>query len=64
MLAQPSSAQAYHAAFPDFSGPEDKVTKGRIGSFEHDDAGRVPFIRLMARSGFGIAPARSRLHRP
>ncbi len=83
VLATPVSAQAYHAAFPDFSGPEDRVTKQRIHAFERaagrriawayfsdnwfrgrirfptedveaiDDAGRTPFVRLMARSSFG-----------
>lgn len=83
VLVPPSSAQAYHAAFPDFGGPEDRVEQARLDSFEDAagrdvawayfsnnwfhgnirfptgdvetiaDAGRVPFIRLMARSGFG-----------
>lgn len=83
LLAVPTAARAYHAAFPDFGGPEDRVSRRRIRSFERTAgrpvawayfsnnwfdgrirfptaavetigaAGRVPFIRLMARSGFG-----------
>jgi hypothetical protein len=84
VLAEPQ-AQAYHAAFPDFGGPEDRVDAARIAAFERaagrpiawayfsnnwfhgriefpaedveaiHNAGRVPFVRLMARSGFGSA---------
>jgi hypothetical protein len=83
VLAPPSGGRIYHAAFPDFGGPEDRVRASRLHSFEHaagrpltwayfsnnwfdrrihfpaqdvqtvEDAGRVPFIRMMARSGFG-----------
>ena len=83
VLVPPTDAQAYHAAFPDFGGPEDYVERDRLRHFEHvagrdvawayfsnywfdgeiefptraveliDSEGTVPFIRLMARSGFG-----------
>jgi hypothetical protein len=83
VLVPPTSAQAYHAAFPDFGGPEDRVEAPRLRRFERaadrDVAwayfsnnwfdgeirfptraveliyaeGTVPFVRLMARSGFG-----------
>ncbi len=82
VLVPPTDAQAYHAAFPDFGGPEDYVERDRLRHFEHvagrdvawayfsnnwfdgevefptdaveliDSEGTVPFIRLMARSGF------------
>jgi hypothetical protein len=83
VLAPPPHGRIYHAAFPDFGGPEDRVRVSRIHSFERlagrrvawayfsnnwfrgrirfpaknvrtiANAGRVPFIRMMARSGFG-----------
>lgn len=86
VLAAPAHGRIYHAAFPDFGGPESRVRAARIRSFEHlahrriawayfsnnwlrgrirfpakhvrtiQGAGRVPFIRLMARSGFGTGP--------
>ncbi|MFI5025216.1 MAG: glycoside hydrolase family 26 protein [Solirubrobacterales bacterium] len=82
VLVPPTDAQAYHAAFPDFGGPEDYVERDRLEHFEDaakrdvawayfsnnwfdgeirfptgaveliDSEGTVPFIRLMARSGF------------
>jgi hypothetical protein len=83
VLRPPSANRIYHAAFPDFGGPEDRVSASRIRAFEHlagrriawayfsnnwlgghirfpasrvraiSQAGRVPFIRMMARSGWG-----------
>ena len=82
VLSPPPSGQIYHAAFPDFGGPEDRVTAERIAAFEGlagrpvawayfsdnwtdgirfpgsevatiSAAGRVPFIRMMARSDYG-----------
>ncbi len=82
VLLPPSGGRVYHAAFPDFGGPEDRVSAARIHSFERlagrritwayfsnnwtqgrvrfptgrvgviSRAGRVPFIRMMARSGW------------
>jgi len=81
VLAPPGAGRIYHAAFPDFGGPEDRVRAARIHSFERDAgrpiawayfsnnwdrgisfpsesvarivaAGRVPFIRMMARSDY------------
>jgi hypothetical protein len=86
VLAPPAHGRIYHAAFPDFGGAEDRVSKARIRSFERlagrriawayfsnnwlrgrirfpgrdvraiQRANRVPFIRIMARSGFGSGP--------
>ena len=86
VLAKPPHGRVYHAAFPDFGGPESQVSAARIRSFERlahrriawayfsnnwldgrirfpakqvrtiERAGRVPFIRMMARSGFGTGP--------
>src|SRR2546430_10626808 len=83
VLAPPPHGRIYHAAFPDFGGPEDRVRVSRIHSFERlagrrvawgyfshnwfrgrirfpaqnvptiGHAGRGPFIRMKARSGFG-----------
>lgn len=83
VLLPPRGHRVYHAAFPDFGGPEDRVSKARIHSFERlagrrivwayfsnnwlrgrirfpaarvrtiSQAGRVPFIRMMARSEWG-----------
>jgi hypothetical protein len=80
VLAPPPTGGVYHAAFPDFGGPEDRVRPGRVGRFERlagrrlawvyfsnnwwegeirfprgdiervAGMGRVPFVRLMARS--------------
>ena len=81
VLASPPDGRIYHAAFPDFGGPEDRVRASRIHSFERDAgrpiawayfsnnwvrgihfpaqavqtivaAGRVPFVRMMARSDY------------
>jgi len=81
VLAPPPDGRVYHAAFPDFGGPEDRVRASRIHAFEGDAgrpiawayfsnnwvhgirfpaddvarivaAGRVPFIRMMARSDY------------
>jgi hypothetical protein len=86
VLAPPEAGRVYHAAFPDFGGPEDRVRTGRLRSFERaagrrvtwayfsdnwfkgrihfpsqnvetiENAGRVPFIRMMARTNFGSGP--------
>ena len=86
VLVPPSEEQAYHAAFPDFGGSEDRVEAERLAAFEDaagrpvtwayfsnnwfrghirfpaadvetiSAAGRVPFVRLMARSGYGAGP--------
>ena len=86
VLAAPPHGRIYHAAFPDFGGPESRVRAARIRAFERlahrriawayfsnnwlggrirfpakhvrtiKRAGRVPFIRLMARSNFGAGP--------
>ena len=86
VLGAPAKGRVYHAAFPDFGGPESRVSAARIRSFERlakrriawayfsnnwlrgrvrfparhvrqiERAGRVPFIRIMARSGFGAGP--------
>ncbi|MEK6328291.1 MAG: glycosyl hydrolase [Actinomycetota bacterium] len=86
ILAKPPHGRVYHAAFPDFGGPESRVSDARIRSFERlthrriawayfsnnwlegrihfpaqnvraiARAGRVPFIRMMARSGFAAGP--------
>ena len=86
VLGAPAKGRVYHAAFPDFGGPESRVSAARIRSFERlakrriawayfsnnwfrgrvrfparhvrqiERAGRVPFIRIMARSGFGDGP--------
>ena len=86
VLGAPAKGRVYHAAFPDFGGPESRVSAARIRSFERlakrriawayfsnnwlrgrvrfparhvrqiELAGRVPFIRIMARSGFGAGP--------
>jgi hypothetical protein len=81
VLAPPPDGRVYHAALPDFGGPEDRVRASRIARFERDAerkiawayfsnnwvdgisfptedvdrilaAGRVPFIRMMARSDY------------
>ncbi|HYU59262.1 MAG TPA: glycosyl hydrolase [Solirubrobacterales bacterium] len=81
VLAAPEQGRVYEAAFPDFGGPEDRVSVERLAAFEKlagrpiawayfsnnwDEgirfpvaavntiaaAGRVPFIRMMARSDF------------
>jgi hypothetical protein len=86
VLRAPRDHRIYDAAFPDFGGPEDRVTTSRIRSFErlagrriawayfsdnwlggrvrfpsHDvgvisRAGRTPFVRIMARSGWARGP--------
>jgi hypothetical protein len=83
VLVPPTDAQAYHAAFPDFGGSEDRVEASRLRRFERaadrevawayfsdnwfggeirfpagaveliSSEGTTPFVRLMARSGFG-----------
>lgn len=84
VLVPPEGNRIYHAAFPEFGGPENRVTAKRIRSFERlagrkiawayfsnnwfDGriafpttnvrrvlrAGRLPFIRMMARSGWSV----------
>jgi hypothetical protein len=86
VLAPPPHGRIYHAAFPDFGGPENRVSAARVRAFERRagrritwayfsdnwlrgrinfpakdvrairSAERVPFIRIMARSGFGTGP--------
>lgn len=82
VLATPAGGGIYVAAFPDFGGPENRVSAARVRRFERLSGrriawayfsnnwfggrirfpaehvrtiarmGRVPFIRMMARSGF------------
>lgn len=86
VLSKPDRGEIYHAAFPEFGGPENRVSAQRIRSFERlarkriawayfsnnwfdggisfptkntkrvIRAGRVPFIRMMARTGWSSPP--------
>ena len=91
-ILQPPGQGMYHAAFPDFGGPESFVTRDRLRDFERlvdkeiawayfsdnwfngisfpskaveviTDYGRVPFIRMMARSNFKQKPSKYTLQK-
>jgi hypothetical protein len=55
VLAPPPDGRVYHAAFPDFGGPEDRVRASRIRSFERDAGREIAWAYFSDNWDRGIA---------